>query len=106
MKFEHEGATYFLDFQRDYKQVEVGNTAGEVVRTASHYPSTTVILWKQRENPLAPELYRTATVGCWHKDTFTLEKGRLNAMRLMSRTLSKEMKRKMWASYMNRKVVG
>ena len=102
MKFEHEGNMYSLDFQRERKPVVVGATPeGEPVQAPSLYPYTTVVLWRKMKDGTL-ELFRTATVGCWHGEYFTLEKGRLQALRLVSKTLSKELKKKMWAAYMNR----
>lgn len=107
MTFEHEGAAYVIEFLRTFRRVRVGVIDDIDIYKDSTYPYTTVILWKvvPGEQPGTPrELVRTGTVGCWHKDksTFTHANGRLRALRSISLTLDKDLKRKMWAAYESR----
>ena len=107
MTFGHEGYMYLIDFQREHKSVRVGVTPeGEDVFAPSRFPYTTVNLFRMTI-PVDPingkmELYRTATVGAWHKEKFTLEKGRIHALRSVSTTLPKDLKNKLWQAYMGR----
>lgn len=105
MRFDHDGKTYALDFQRDYKLIRLGEINGEVLTAPSRYPYTTArVLEVDQALPVYEwPVYRTATVGCWHKEpVFRLERGRLHALRLLSRTLNREMKVKVWDTYMGR----
>ena len=106
MQFEYDGYKYKIEFQRNYKMVRVGvdkQTPPNDLFQASRHPYTTVILWKHEKDRTSFTLHRTATVGCWHKEgRFTLEVGRLRALKAISRTLSDGLKKAMWASYMNR----
>lgn len=102
MTFTWEDNTYHIEFQRAYKQVRVGVIDGVDIFKSSRYPYTTVLIWKSGPK-IIPDLFRTATVGCWSNEKqFTLEKGRLNALRLVGRTLDKGFKKAMWKAYSER----
>ena len=103
MKFTFDGAVFLLEFSRERKPVVVESRTGFTF-APSTYPYTTTTLWKIVPGS-PPELYRTATVGCWFKERgkFTLEKGRLHALRVMSKTLTPDFKEVMWKAYINRK---
>ena len=102
MRFTHNGINYVLDFQREHKPVtKVINKT--VITGPSQFPYTTVTLYTRLPDGKL-EVYRTATVGCHFRDRklFTLERGRLHAMRLMSKTLDVGLKQVMWLMYMGR----
>jgi len=115
MRFTHNGKTYAIDFQRERKMVPVGITPkrygnlghnAEVLYAPSNRPYTTVrLLQVDEEKPFKDwYVYRTATVGCWHREKqFSLERGRLHALRLVTLTLDKEMRTKMWEVYTRRR---
>lgn len=103
MRFNHNGAEYEFDFTRTPKDVRIGvDEHGNDIYRPSRFPYTTVRLWRQRPDILGPELYREATVGAWHKEQFTFEKGRIHALRALSLTLSKAERSLVWNAYMNR----
>lgn len=127
MKFRFNGADYQIEFQREYKPVRVGfaqagdpvldekgkptfNDKGEpkvyledqdLVRP-SKFPYTTVKLWAQVDGAAKPELKRSATVGAHHTEEFNVERGRLIALRQITKTITKDLKRAMWKAYLNR----
>jgi len=115
MKFEFDGLQYVLEFERSSKQVTVGSQKDEkgnrrAVKATSRYPYTTVRIIQLPKNVKdvtrgSRVVYRTATVGAYHKDNFTLERGRILALRAVSQTLTKEFKRVMWDAYMHRTVI-
>lgn len=49
------------------------------------------------------EVYREATVKFWKADRFSSERGRIAALREVSRTLDTSYKKAMWECYCNRK---
>lgn len=107
LTFEHKGNTYILDFLRSRKDVPLREDydgkrpLGAGAQTT--HPDTTVIIWMEREgHPEGHEMYRTATAGCYHTDRFRLEEGRIKALRSVSKTLSKEMRAKVWECYTKR----
>lgn len=103
MRFEYEGSTYLIEFMRKNKTVRVGvNASGDDVWGISRFPYTTVIIWKLIPNSELRELVRTATVGCHHGDEYSPEKGRVNALRLVTKTLEKPFYTKMWQAYTGR----
>lgn len=103
MKFNHNGAEYEIEFSRTPKDVRVGvDEHGNDVFKPSRFPYTTVNLFRLQPGVLGPELYRTATVGAWHREVFKLEKGRIHALRALSLTLSKNERTLVWNAYMNR----
>lgn len=97
MRFEFEGQKYILEFQRDFKETTVN---GEIKKASKPYTTVNLVRFEDDK----PVVHRTATVGCWHRDVYTLEKGRLGALRLMTKGngLSKEFKRVLWKAYMER----
>jgi len=94
MKFTYEGSTYLIEFERKKHKRKLGGL--------TTFPDTTVRILVSRPNRLPGELYRTATVGCSIHDKFSLERGRLAALRLVSMTLDKDFKKALWTNYINR----
>jgi hypothetical protein len=102
MRFTVFDQEFSMEFSRAHREIPVHNDDGTTTFVLSKYPYTTIMLWRhlQGENP---EVYRTATVGAWHKEkTFTLERGRLCALRAVSTTLDRVVKAAMWDAYMRR----
>lgn len=104
MKFEHNGRSYFVEFERQHKQIKQIDDLGKEREHTSTFPYTTVRLIEVVPGAKDKMIYRSATVGCWHKEGygFTKETGRLRALRDVCRTLSKEMKVKLWEAYHTR----
>lgn len=117
MKFNVGENLYVIEFEREYRQVLMGvdvsvDSEKNEVRTPkyaqSQHPYTTVRLIqvpKQIEGvvPGSKIVYRTATVGCWHKEkTFNHEKGRIHALRTVGETVSKDFRKAMWKAYSER----
>ena len=111
MRFDFEGKTFAIDFERQRPRVHlpypIQRSQGNVVRVCqeARYPSTTVNILEVRQDLPAREwsIYRTATVGCWHRDHFNRERGRLNALKLVTRTIPDGMKPRLWNAYLSRK---
>ena len=111
MRFQVDGTTYALDFQREHKYVHVpypkqtkgGNKIMETKRSTHPYTTVRVVVV---DDSVPPKQWKTAfeaTVGCWHKeDKFTIEKGRLEALRKINRIIPPDMKSPMWNAYLQR----
>lgn len=105
MKFVVDGDTYELDFQRSYKQIPIERQPdGVIVYQKSKYPYTTCTILRHHASSGKVSVYRSCTVGAYHKDKFTLEAGRMNALKLLSKgnSLTKHFKAQMWKTYLNR----
>lgn len=103
MRFEHKGKLYALEFSRDYRQISYKE--GLTVRSERPYTTVTILEITEPDKRVQSirKVYRTATVGCWHKEpVFTLEKGRLHALRAVSKSVDKDFKRAMWDAYQKR----
>lgn len=117
LKFEFEGTKYRIDFTREARTVKqfrgyadsVDTSNGEVIKVPvvvdvpARYPYTTVTLWKTMPGG-GEVIYRSYTVGCIHTDSYTLEDGRLAALRMLSKSnsLDKPFKKAMWTCYFDR----
>lgn len=97
MRFMYGEDLFEIEFQRTKRQRALGGP--------KTFPDTTVRLLRYKPDGQFSEIYREATVGCSIYDKFTLEGGRLAALRAISRTLGKDFKRTMWSTYLNRKLV-
>lgn len=113
MRFVHEGKTYALEFQRTHRDIrryqKVKGKTKAIETVSTRYPYTTVnLLELGPEDPKTGKptstIYRTGTVGCWFRDRFSLEDGRLAAMRFMVRAdgVSREMRIKVFDCYFGR----
>lgn len=120
MRFTVDGVTYAIEFSRSFRTVHLpyrvkglkkSKTAVKVVQK-SFYPYTTVNILPVDLNtgkPVVdpegqPVIHRTWTVGCSHRDNFSPEEGRMNALRGVTRgnSLSREFKRAVWNAYWSR----
>lgn len=108
MRFQFNGATYTIEFQRDHRQVRSGYdaTTGQEILVPSKYPYTTVVIFEQRPDAVGGIL-RTATVGAYHKEkNFDHKEGNLRALRLVSKGFNRPedraFKQVLWEAYMNR----
>lgn len=97
MRFSYDGHEYSISFKRETKDITRFN--GEVVK--SRFPITTVTLSKKTGDKQY-ELVREASVKTSKGDEFTFEKGRLAALRSVSRTLDKPFKKALWKAYISR----
>lgn len=112
MKFQFKSCSYDLEFRRKNREVTI--VRGSRKRTiTSKYPYTTVTLYlTPKEAP--PTLLYTATVGCAPSDTFSNSKGRLFALKALSRKITankpkgamlqhaKDLVGAIWSAYLNR----
>jgi hypothetical protein len=105
MIFEFDGKTYLIEFKREYKtRLFHDPETGEESNVKTTHPYTTAFLYEtSKEKPLMKQLFRTATVGCWHHERYSPEKGRVRALRMITRTIPKEMKPVMWKAYHERR---
>lgn len=118
MRFTHEGRTYVIEFQREYRMKDAlvlqedGTEKIESV-PATRYPDTTAYVLEVKPSTADATgdtgkeervPYRSYRVGCWHRDGFTLERGRLNALRGITRSnsLSYNFKQALWNAYIKR----
>ena len=101
MRFTFNGEQYALEFKRIPREF---TDPRDGLRKLSAKPYTTVNLLQFDGNGQNPAIFRTGTVGCWWRDNYSLEKGRLGAMKLMTKgnSLSKEFKQAVWLAYFNR----
>lgn len=105
MKFTHEGTEYLIEFERQHKTFIVYDPIMQADKEVpSKWPYTIVRILELIPGPIVTyKTYREATVGAWHREpTFSLEKGRLRALALVTRTLPKTMKPLLWKTYMQR----
>lgn len=100
MKFLYKGNRFEICFHRKHKEL-TSQVDGPVTSTK---PYTTCEVNLLNEDGTFRSIYRTATVGCWKRDTFSPEKGRLGTLRVISKekSLSKDFKKAMWGAYMGR----
>lgn len=110
MKFDFDGASYLVEFERS-NRVPEGSVAG-VPRTYT----TARILKVTGPEKTDREVVRSYTVGCSHRDRFTLEGGRKYALTLamydaptqngqpslLGSGLSKEFRTAAWTAYHKR----
>ncbi len=115
MKFTFEGKEYYLQFERDHKNVEVFKQRQKHIIKSTH-PYTTVRLYELMPSVggVSTKLsVAAATVGCFPGtalrpgDFYTNSKGRLHAMKDLSLTLSrmkfpKQFVKAMWQAYDSR----
>ena len=113
MRFTYKDKEYSINFQREHKLVRVGVIGDEDIYTKSKHVYTTVLLLEHsiskkswwiawRRNNEKPVVYRTATVGCHRRDKPSNERGRVNALRNITKTLPKDMIPLMWDAYHDR----
>src|SRR3990167_9632009 len=103
MSFVFGGKTYVIEFSRAYREYPRHDyETGLDFNVKSKYPYTTATVFEVDPIKFAKKIFRTATVGCWHGDTFRLEKGRTGALRLITITLPKAMKPLLWKAYHER----
>ena len=107
MKFSVDGVQYFLDFKREYKMVPSGydKVAKAQIMKESKYPYTTANLWKQEAGKL-PGIYRSATVGAYRGDRYTNERGRVIALRALTKGMDLFMRQAVWTAYSHRDRTG
>jgi hypothetical protein len=119
MRFRLDDSEFRIVFKREHKDVTYlkqkvdedgrpifdifANPLFEKVQAKSKFPSTTVTIFRDRDNAIPGEVFRTATVACHHRESYSPEQGRLNALRLVSKTLDKEFKTLLWETYMGEK---
>ena len=106
LQFVHGTNTYAIEFER-YRPA--GDRHGEPGQPYT-FPYTTARLMIETQAKAGEieihgfHLYREWTVGCWHKEKrYTLETGRLRALRGLSRGLTDlGLKQALWKCYLGR----
>lgn len=96
MRFVFDGATYELEFERNRR---AKNTTEKGLAPSR---LTTVRLVKSQSGKLPGEIVRTATTACSTLDKFEVERGRITALRAISKTMDRRLKEAMWTSYIQR----
>lgn len=105
MRFMYEGQEWEILFNRDHKLVEVidreKNTKTE---TLSTFPTTKVMLLKVDPNKKARfwEVPYQAEASCFKGDKFTVEAGRIWALKKLTPLLPADMRPVVWDAYLNR----
>ena len=105
MRFMYDNQEYEILFHRDHKLVEIidreKNTKAE---TLSRFPTTTVMLLKVDPNKKARqwEVSYKAEASCFKGDKFTVEAGRIWALKKLTLMLPKDMRPVVWNAYLNR----
>ena len=113
MRFEFGGKTYFLEFQREHRDITtIHNGTAKTVK--STYPYTTARLLLQSAEPLKTphDEIAKATVGCMPGDKYSNAAGRLFALRALTSRLrrmaerfggyDREFREAMWKAYVER----
>lgn len=103
MEFEFgpNGSTYYLEFQRNRKQLKLKRKDKEVEIT-SKYPYTTARLFRTQTGDTVKELLAEHTVGCVPIDNYSNESGRISALQGMSKLLPRELRVAVWNAYHRR----
>ena len=105
MRFKYNGEDHYIDFRRDYREITAYDDEGNAVGTRkTKYPYTSVFIMKERKtSPDGDELVLSYTVGCYHRDGFTLADGRLAALRAVTKGLKdKLLSKSIWDAYLTR----
>ena len=109
MKFEFEGKKYLIEFKREFRARIKRDKQGIDHILPSTFPYTTasiveVLSVDDKGKPKETKVYRVATTGCYHEDSFTLEKGRCRALRMLTNNaaIPKAMKPILWKAYHER----
>ena len=113
MRFEFGGKTYFLEFQREHRDITTIHN-GTTKTVKSTYPYTTARLLLQSAEPLKTphDEVAKATVGCMPGDKYSNAAGRLFALRALTSRLrrmaerfggyDREFREAMWKAYVER----
>lgn len=119
MKFTYNGLNYRIEFERKVRthKVLLKDEDGHPVRDENDgvifedlpddYPSTTVRIIQEYPDlpsviPGAQIVLRTNTVKPWRNEPFTLEHGRIYALRSVTPGWPRKFKQAMWEAYINR----
>ena len=105
MKFDYEGKTYVLEFERDHKQLTLLR-GGRKETVKSKHPYTTATLYVQT-SPTTRAVVTHATVGCCPTDSYSNAAGRLFALRSLTGNLKKlnkdrDFRAALWKTYVDR----
>lgn len=108
MRFVVDDQEYRIEFERKYKLIIVRYDYDPVkdqhnpVYERAKFPYTTANIFKVVNGK--DILFRTYTVGAHFKERFTLESGRVNALRMITKgnSLSKAFKKALWDAYHER----
>lgn len=105
MEFVYQGQQYRIEFSRKHKIVKTFREDGKQTEVKSKYPFTTAYLQRKINSETMngwENVAEPATVGCIPTDKFTLESGRLKALKKLTARIAKELREPMWTSYHGR----
>jgi hypothetical protein len=111
MRFTFENQDYYLEFQRQHKNVKLtrrfkdasGQEHRVVKEVKSRFPYTTARLLQRIVGLEKPALIHEYTVGCVPADKYSHEKGRLEALRgLTDKIVTVGLKKALWDAYNGR----
>lgn len=106
MQYVKDGKTYDIEFRRYHRALYLPdpNLPGTNRKTQSTNPSTevTIRIADATKPKVEWEVWRSAVAHCNHRDRFSLEKGRIMALRAVTRTLDKGEKPLLWKAYHER----
>jgi hypothetical protein len=114
MRFSYSGKTYSLDFSRNFKPVNPVGKSGDLgkfdmSKKLSKYPYTVATLYEVVEGQKGSEwpIVADAEVGCLvGADKFTLESGRLYALKKLTKGMENGLKAAIWDTYIKRPRAG
>jgi hypothetical protein len=96
MKFTFGGIVYRIEFERNRRKATTTD------KGLSPSRMTTVRIYEDVPGTLPGKLFREASSVCAVVDHFEVEKGRVGALRQVSRTVSKGFRTALWNAYVNR----
>ena len=106
MRFKYQGTQYLIEFERYYPVVTKWVDGKEDVGISTKPSTIARLVTFDPDNPDVKARKKTFLMGtahCNHKDKFTLEGGRVAALRALSNHLTDPVLRKaMWSAYQNR----
>ena len=105
MRFMYDNQEWEILFNRDHKIVEViDREKNEKRQEISKFPTTKVMLLKVEPGKKAREweVPFKAEASCFKGDKFTVEAGRIWALKKLSPMLPEDMRPVVWNAYLNR----
>lgn len=103
MRFQYDGRTYAIEFQRAKRKVApVALLNSPEPTVPSTKPYTTVRIVELDSDGQQVSVFRQATVGCFAKDQFSKEGGRIAALRALTPVLPEPMRPVVWDAYTDR----
>lgn len=102
MTFQHGEKTFKIEFHRERREVKTFDEKGKEVFVLSKHPFTTAEIVELTEDKEKRVVLASASAGCSPEDKFTLESGRLRALKKVTDQLPREMRKVLWETYHSR----